>query len=430
MNKVIGQIIALTKNIFLRNPDGSQNDMEQFCVGKQDPFRSIGSFSISWWYKPLTYKIVENISFIITSEISEFSDCDHKSIQDTVRKTLHEICVDKAIFDGDDVCFARKNTLFDCRKENDTIRFGKYILESIFSNVRLSISACCVIYSAPRITGESFSIDLEKIHIVRKDNQFEWKNLSSLGYCSDEWNPTSGNFRDDTLTAFSKLKYDYLFIVECEGTIDGNKFSASLKLRKLFSVILSILEYKFRHKVMAKPHSICLQLPHNSASKKHLIQTEIGELFPYYANDITVSDADILHIKSWYQIEVSLTEEQKNRVEKCAHFINKGMNSADIDSYIHYFVALDALYGKIGSVSRSIEEGVANLPRCNDWNEKISWLFDLRNELVHGGSRYIEEWPKYMKYYRHFSSDPLRDIEKLSLHALASAPKIFHESNP
>ncbi|TOA16868.1 hypothetical protein CGK32_23515, partial [Vibrio parahaemolyticus] len=96
---------------------------------------------------------------------------------------------------------------------------------------------------------------------------------------------------------------------------------------------------------------------------------------------------------------------------------------------INYFVALDALYGKIGSVSKSIEQGVSCLPDSSHWNEKISWLFDLRNELVHGGSRYIEEWPKYMRYYRHFSTEPAIDIEKLAFHALASAPSLFHASN-
>lgn len=51
------------------------------------------------------------------------------------------------------------------------------------------------------------------------------------------------------------------------------------------------------------------------------------------------------------------------------------MNSSDIESYINYFVALDALYGKIGSVSKSIEQGVSCLPDSSHWNEKISWLF-------------------------------------------------------
>lgn len=429
MEKLIGQIIALTKTIFLKSPDGSRNGMEQFGVGKKDPFVFTGGIAISWWYKPITYKIVENLSFIINSEIPEFSSCDYKSIQNTIRQTLHEICIDRLIFNGDDVCFARKNTLFDCRIENDTNKFGRYILDAILLNVRLSISACCVIYSAPRITGGSFTIDSERIHVIHKSDSAAWRNLATLGYDTTGWCPTTGKFSDGSPSAFSNLIYDLLIVVESKGTTEGNRFSASLKIRKFLSIINSTLEYRFRHKVIAKPHSKCLLIPHKSTPNRALTQTAIGELFPYYAKEITISNEDIPHIKNWYTTTALLTEEQKNRVEKCSHFINRGMNSNDIDSYIHYFVALDALYGKAGSVSRSIVEGVSSLPRAEDWNEKISWLFELRNELVHGGSRYIEEWPKHMKYYRHFSSEPARDIEALALHALASSPMIFLNSN-
>lgn len=140
---------------------------------------------------------------------------------------------------------------------------------------------------------------------------------------------------------------------------------------------------------------------------------------------------DIENIKKWYINELQLDPDSKSRVTKCAHFINKGMNSCDIEAYIHYFVALDALYGKIGSVERSIQDGVEKLPQEDVWSEKIPWLFDLRNELVHGGSRYIKEWGKYMKYYYHFSSEPSIDIEKLAFLALSQAPQQLNSSvNP
>ncbi|TNZ65542.1 hypothetical protein, partial [Vibrio parahaemolyticus] len=81
MKKIIGQIIALTKNIFLSSPDGTQNGMEQFFAGKRDPFRFSGGIGISWWYTQFTYKTVENLSFLINGEIEGFSGCDHKTIQ-------------------------------------------------------------------------------------------------------------------------------------------------------------------------------------------------------------------------------------------------------------------------------------------------------------------------------------------------------------
>ena len=429
MKKIIGQIIALTKNIFLNSPDGTQNGMEQFFVGKRDPFQFSGGIGISWWYTQFTYKTVENLSFLINGDLKEFSGCDHKTIQSVVRDTLHEICVDRNIFNGDLVCFGGKDTLFECRTETDVKKYGAYILDAILENIRKSISLGCVIYSAPRITGQSFTIDSEKIHVIYKNDSDKWNELIELGYYFREWEPVTGNFIDGHKSAFSGKDYHYVFATETEGTDQGNKFSASLKFRKLFSVISALIEYKYRFKVMARPYSMCMQIPHAKSQGKSFTQNEIGELYPYYGSDLEIKNEHISKIKQWYREEQELADEQRNRIEKCAHFINKGMNSSDIESYIHYFVALDALYGKVGSVSKSIEQGVSYLPESSHWNEKISWLFDLRNELVHGGSRYIEEWPKYMRYYRHFSEEPARDIEKLALHALASAPSIFHESN-
>jgi len=429
MNKIIGQIIALTKNIFLSSPDGTQKGMEQFIAGKHDTFTFVGGIGLSWWYTEFTFKILENLSFLINSEVDKFSACDHETIQSVIRNTLHEICFDENIFDGDLVFFNKKKTLFECKSENNAKIYGNYILNFILKNIEKSVISCCVVYAAPRITGKSFVIESEKIHIIHKNDYAKWIELSSLGYYTKEWIPDSGNFIDGGVTGFSRKEYDYIFTTEMQGTVEGNKFSASLKFRKLFSVISSLIEYRFRSKVMARPYSICMQIPHNQNQKKSFTQNEIGELFPYYASEITIRDEDISKIKRWYESEQTLTPEQRNRIEKCAHFINKGMNSSDIESYIHYFVALDALYGKVGNVFKTIEDGVNGLPNSGPWNKKISWLYELRNELVHGGSRYIEEWTKYMRYYRHFSSEPARDIEKLAFHALGSAPSVFYAFN-
>jgi hypothetical protein len=425
MNKIYGQVVALTKNIYLKSQSGCPYGTDQFFVGKRDPFIFSGGIGITWWYKPMTFKIIENIAFMITSKVIEFIECDHETIKNCIRNTLHEICVEPKIFDADAVCFGTKDTLFECRVENDVRRFGKHIVDAILSNIRYSISKSCVIYSVPKITGKSFHVITENISLLNKDDLSEWDNLSNLGYAVHEWLPKSGNFRDGSKTALSNLKYDYLFVVKTKGTANGNKFYASLKIRKLSAVIFSLIAYKRRVKVRADPHTFCIHIPHLSAQNRSITLNEIGALFPYYGEEIVIDESDISNINKWYEEEGLLDKDKKNRVGKSAYYINKGMNSKDIDSYIYYFVALDALFGKVGSVSQSIKDAVNCLPNADSWNEKIKWLFDLRNELVHGGSRYIEEWPKYMNYYRHFSSEPAHDIEKLALHALASAPKIF-----
>jgi hypothetical protein len=300
------------------------------------------------------------------------------------------------------------------------------------NRVREAIKDWCVVYVAPRIEGKSFSIDSENLHIIHKNDNSYWELLSQKGYSTAGWNPITGDFIDGGILKFSQYNYEYLFVVESSGTIQGSKFSSSLKLRKFFSVAFSILNSKDKKKlfkVMEKPYSMALLFPHSSSTDLSINMPEIGNLLPYYSEVSILTNTDINNIKKWYENESKLDPDPKNRVEKCAHFINKGMNSEDIEAYIHYFVALDALYGKIGSVEESIKKGVEKLPQEDSWSEKISWLFDLRNELVHGGSRYVKEWEKYMRYYQHFSSEPSLDIEKLAFLAISHAPLQLSNNN-
>jgi len=102
------------------------------------------------------------------------------------------------------------------------------------------------------------------------------------------------------------------------------------------------------------------------------------------------------------------------------------MNSDDIEAYINYFVTLDALFGERGAVESSILAGVKSLGVDPKLEEKTSWLFDLRNELVHGGSRYIAEWPSYARYTQHFRTKPFADIRALAQLAVLKAPRVLN----
>ena len=88
------------------------------------------------------------------------------------------------------------------------------------------------------------------------------------------------------------------------------------------------------------------------------ILSSIGELMPYYISDVVLEDDIIMHLKSWYQALSNADVELANRVKKSAHFINNAMTSKDIESFINYFISLDALFGIKGDVERSIKEEI------------------------------------------------------------------------
>ena len=136
MNNIYSKIIALTKSIYLIDPKSGPAYEEQFFAGMHNPFVFLGGIGISWWYTKVSFKLVEDIAFMIIKDIAEFSGCDHKSVQNIIRKTLHEICVDKRIFNGDEIYFARKEILFSCKLNIDTKQFASIITQEILANIR------------------------------------------------------------------------------------------------------------------------------------------------------------------------------------------------------------------------------------------------------------------------------------------------------
>lgn len=391
----------------------------------------MGGFGVSWWYTKKSFKLVDDISFIITKNYEEFSGCDNECINALIKETLNEICIDNRIFNSSEVCFGKfsgKDTLFSCKNCNDTKLFASIIADELFSKIREKNIAWCIIYSVPRLSGDSFSIPSEGLTVLNKTDKAAWTQLISGGsYWTDMWCPITGMYFQNKTTPFSGYPYDYIFVSEQMGTANGSKFSTSLKLKKLFSVIYSVVGIEsdyLLHKCGADPFSICLQFPRKE-SMEGIHMGHIGELLPYYLDNYFLTPNNIETIQNWYKQEILLEKESKNRIEKSAHFINHAMSAKDIEAYISYFISLDALFGERGSVEESIREGVNSLPSSEQWNDKISWLYDLRNELIHGGSRYIKEWPRYYNYYRHFRSKPDSDLKKLAFTALSSAPKLF-----
>ncbi len=184
------------------------------------------------------------------------------------------------------------------------------------------------------------------------------------------------------------------------------------------SVLFSVFHEEERYYLLksgGQKYKVSAQFSHKESNNiTGYIVSEIGELLPNYIKDYIISTETISQLQKWYELYSNLNSEHKNRLEKSAHFINHGMNSGGIESFINYFIALDALFGRRGDVERLILEGVMASTMDDVWRHKSEWLFELRSELVHGGSRYVAEWEKYERYQNHFKTKPENDVEKLA----------------
>lgn len=336
--------------------------------------------------------------------------------------------MDKALFDGDAVFLARQETLFGCRIA-PVPQLADAIREAIASNLKARIGRRCTIYAVPRFQVNSFSVDGGSLRLIAKSDRETWQKLINEGYNFDGWSPLRPQvgFREDRTFA-PPSDFECIFVAEEYGTQGGTRFNSILRFRKLAAVLHAVVceqsPYSI-HKAKARPFEFCVQFPHSSNPDRQITRSDCPPVIPYFASDIQLSSQNIDSIRKWYESVRHCDGSHQSRIEKAAHFMNRGMNSEDIEAYINYFVALDALFGQRGSVEASILEGVRSLGLDISFVEKARWLFDLRNEIVHGGSRYISEWPKYTRYTQHFRSKPMTDVKNLAQLAILKTPNLY-----
>lgn len=422
------QIIRLTKCILLRPEDPSKYPSVQFIAGKHLPFIFHPGIVISWWYSGDTSYALEVLAILLIESATEFADCDIESVIDVVSKTLQEVCLEKTLFDGDAVCFRRQDSLFACCVAPVT-QLADSILQEISMNLRGCMGRRCTIYAVPRFKVASFVVPGRSIRLIARDDEEAWRKLIDDGYQFDGWSPLHPQlgFKGDT-TCSPPGKFECVLVAEENGTQRGTRFNSILKFRKLAALLFATAcersPYKV-HKAMARPFEFCVQFAHKSSLNGKVTRSDCDPVIPYAVSDVELCSDDVSSILGWYEQLDRCSDEHRGRIEKAAHFVNRGINSDDIESYINHFVALDALFGQRGSVEASILEGVQALNLDAPLTEKTRWLFDLRSDIVHGGSRYISEWPKYRRYTQHFRSKPMDDVRDLAQSAMLRAPSLY-----
>ncbi len=131
-----------------------------------------------------------------------------------------------------------------------------------------------------------------------------------------------------------------------------------------------------------------------------------------------MSEELLQRLRNWYSSRDAADVALRRRATVASQFVQFGLLADDIERFTHFFVALDALFGVRGKVEATVTAGVERVFSESTWVDRASRLFDLRSEILHGGSSAIEEWSWYEDYRRHFKSEPLRDVTELALRCL------------
>ena len=433
MTPLQGQVVRLTKSIRLQPLHSPTSGFAQFFAGKHDPFTFSGGICLTWWFSADKVHALDAVVALVIKELPKFHDCDPETVSEVVTKTLQEVCFDGAIFKVDAVFAAQSQTLFDCCAV-PVPQFSQAIIDAIDANLRPLIYRLCTLYAIPSFKVKSFLLEEESIHIIAKADRAAWQLIVDKGYEFQGWSPERPVFgtREDKLFS-PQFNFECVLVAEEYGTQKGTCFSSILKFRRLIAVLVAVASTRALYPYLQStdsPPNFCMQFPHNSDAAGTISRNDCEALVPFYGDNVPIGSDEALVTENWYSTCARCNPDDQRRLEKGAHFLNRAMNSHDIESYLNYFVTLDALFGKRGAVETSIVAGVKSLGIDSKFSEKTPWLFDLRNEMVHGGSRYVAEWPKYARYSQYFRTKPLEDIRALAQFAVLYAPRVLAQPRP
>lgn len=419
---LLGQIIKLARSIALQRPI-DEKGFEHLFIARFPKLKLAGAGqTVTLWKTERSFQAIASIARMIRACHPEAIDCDTKTIEDLLMRTIEDLVLDESVFRGGSILSSSQKYLADGRVDQDMNKLSSKIHSQLMTRVRASINQWCNVLGVPRMICDSFDIPQAGITLISRMDESKWKETVSGRFKTNNWSQILGCATDSGDRQLFGFECRSLVIHQVHGTQEGSKFSSKLEFARFFALLyatVTITEDMKLLRAMADPYRWCIQFPSCNSSGLGTTQSQLDEaVFPFFCADFQLSNNAVESIQKWYVALGNLADDRRARVEKACHFINRGIMTQGLDSYVNFFISLDALYGEARGVEVSIQKGIDSLPIDLSLKEKASWLYELRNELVHGGSRFCAEWQDYDRYRLHFRTKPEEDVKRIACIAL------------
>lgn len=408
-------IASILKGTLLAQPPGSSFRFEGFFPGGRHAFHS-GVAPLKWWHTGARRKFEIALARLVIAE-ENLGSVNLEDCRKTISNLLKETCLSCPPFRPESVLSGAVPSLFECLVvpiEEFGARFYHYLVEEL---KRTIMSHLTVRPLTPSLWGVSFSVDCLGVSLISGGEPLAWSQHVSIRHRGADWDYGQRAFKGAEF-AFASEEFDYLAVGIESGTADWCRDRSDMNFRMLLSVVVShffVRRCLSLQAVMAPPPCSWIQFP-ESNGVAGASSSASEPLLPRFADKIEIRVDDAAAVQEWFEHHQEKPPDLRSRAEKCAFYVNLAMNNRGMYRFVLYYIALDALFGKRGSVESSIGAGVkAAVPELADRFNSIS---DLRNEVVHGGSRMLKEWSRYDRYTDHFGSLPERDIEAIAIKCL------------
>ncbi len=433
LEQIHGHVLKLVREHLLRDPgDDSAYEHSFFAGRKNRPFFGIG---LTWWITERGRHTLHDLAAMAT-EIDPSLKGHARNIEQAIENVFKEELEDRQLFNLGRLHLAA--TLFDLVRPAPA-DFAAEMWRRIHAALRGSILSWIVVLPLPRVTSDSASLGFDGLTLLRSTDVELWSTIASRYSDAPRWNPSTGQRRDVERDArfFGNAVPPTWLLAEVNGNIESAKENAYRAARTFVALLFAHLRTTpgLLVKTAARIAGGTTQFPSDSRRAGcGQSMTLGGAILPSLAIDIAISPQIIGELQRWYASRLRSAPEQQKRATTASQFIHYAIMSDGLVRFIHFFVALDALFGVRGDVEQTITAGIRHAFNHEpQWHHRARKLMRLRNELLHGGSSTIEDWPELGFYSRHFRSDPLSDVGVAAMTALVrffDLPSTLRRSRP
>ena len=411
-----GKILALLKEYYWRQVPNSFE--HQFFTGG-DRLRPFSGIGLTWWRTRRAFDVRAELANMLVSARPELG-LDAESIDKLIEDVLTENATNRNLFKRDS--FMAAATLFESRRSSPA-EVAAGLLALIWDAAVASVHDWLVVVPLPRIRCESVNIGFDGLSILAVGDDAAWKEISADFASGHRWNSKTGHGDPRDARIMGPLRADSWLICRASGTSAGARLRARECMRTWLALMFAALHQRDIDVLMrsAATNSRSGLIFPETFSRGGYIHTTIGNLTPPVADDVTLS-ADIIAVtQRWYRARQAMSTDRRKRATVASQFVHYALVAGDLEQFVHFFIALDAMFGVRGCVEQSIAASVRRVfDDSPEAERRATKLFDLRSELLHGGASSVADWSGYSAYVKHYRTSPNKDVAAMALRALAT----------
>jgi hypothetical protein len=391
---LLGHIITMLKGIeFIEKPKTFEewNKLNELGYEQHSSFlinappQHFLSVHLAWKRRSLEAEEIIADKFILYFD--ELSIGDRKAFCKVIQETIKNTLFRSEIFNVSKLSEIN-NSLFSILSSDNPINSVETLFYVLYFKLKDSLANWIVIYPMLNVLSKSFELGFDGIHIYDPKDESTWEKITVKYENAKFWHPSQTQSSEPNQNGIKEPKFNFTqfpdstwLICENKGTCDGARENAAVKMKTFIAVLFS--HSYLLSNILAKnstiPHTYCKQFSADgSQTGVNEMSSSIGEIIPPILDEIILSDEIRSKLVNWYEKRERLKNEERRRVQTASQFLHYGIVATNLETFIHFFIVLDSLFGERHKVEAKITEGIQQIfPNDEMWNYKIQRLFDL-----------------------------------------------------